>query len=492
MKVKLISWIFALVLMGLLFNSCRDEPIFTGDNAMISISTDTITFDTVFTQRGTTTKFFKIYNDEEQAIMVDEINLVDRTGHFRINVDGTPGSTAENVRIGARDSLYVFVEATVDPNQTLEISPYFLEDMIDITVDGAVTRVKLIAWGQDANYVPGIESRSPSGIAVLSCDFGEVVWDDPKPYVIYGSLFIDECTLVLPPGTEIYVHGGVAINDFGVYTSGLIYFLENGIIRSEGTEEEPVTILSDRLEEDFQDVPGQWFGVVLDGSRGNLMEHTTIRHSLTGVRVDSNSTASFIACEFGHTGASGIIARHADIYMENCLMHNNGGAAIAAEFGGNYELNNCTMVNYNNQDEALQLANFECLNMGCSLINQFPMNAILRNCLILGNEPDEIAFADAAPEDPSQFTYRMENCFVQVDELLEPERFPDFFNNCTDCLNNPAKDTLFINMDEYDFRLDTMSLPINAGRNLPFVTSDFDGNLRSDGAYDVGCFEFQN
>lgn len=477
--------------MGLLFNSCRDEPLYTGDNAMISISMDTLTFDTVFTEIGTTTKFFKIYNEEETAIIIDEIKLVDETGHFRLNVDGTSGNVASEVQVAGRDSIYVFVEATIDPNQPLDISPFFLEDLVDIKVDQSLTQVKLIAWGQNAIYIPDVDHRSPSGINILSCDFEERVWDDPKPYVIYGSLFIDECTLILPPGARIYVHGGVAINDFGIYTSGLLYFLENGVLLSQGTAEEPVTILSDRLEEDYQDVAGQWFGIILDGSEGNRLDHTIIRHSLTGVKVDSATSASFYACEFSHTGASAIIGRNGNIYAENCLMHSNGGAAVGVELGGTYEFNNCTMANYENQDEALQLANFECLNMGCSEFYYKPLDVTFRNCLILGNDTDEIAFADWDLDNPDDFNYKFENCFVQVDEFLDQDSYPDFFNNCTDCLNNPNKDTLFINMDEYDFRLDTMSLPINAGKNLPSVVGDFDGNPRDDGSYDVGCFEFK-
>jgi len=185
------------------------------------------------------------------------------------------------------------------------------------------------------------------------------------------------------------------------------------------------------------------------------------------------------------------LGRRANIYAENCLLHNNGGAAVGVEYGGTYEFNNCTMVNYNNQDEALQMANFECLNQGCSEFQEFPLNATFRNCLILGNDTDEIAFADWNPEDQSNFNYQLENCFVQVDEFLDEGGYPDFFNNCIDCLNNPEKDTLFINMDEYNFKLDTMSLPINAGKNLTFIPADIEGNLRSDGSYDVGCYEFQ-
>jgi len=273
MKVNLISWVFALILIGLLLNSCRDEPVFSGNNAMITISTDTITFDTVFTQIGSTTKFFKIYNEEDDVIFVDEIKLLNQTEQFRINVDGTPGDVATDIRIGAKDSIYVFVEATVNPEDPLEISPFFLEDHVDVTVDGSTTQVKLIAWGQNANYVPGVNSRSPSGLGQLDCNGGEEGWDDPKPYVIYGSLFVTECTLVLPAGCRVYVHGGVAINDIGIYTSGLLYFLQDGFIRSEGTVDNPVTILSDRLEEDFQDRAGQWFGIVLDGSQGNVLTH---------------------------------------------------------------------------------------------------------------------------------------------------------------------------------------------------------------------------
>ena len=491
MNGKLISWIIALILMGLLFNSCRDEPVYSGNNAMISTSMDTLTFDTVFTQIGTTTKFFKIYNEEEATIFIDEISLVDQTGHFRMNVDGTSGNTAKDVQIAGKDSIYVFVEATVDPDQPLDISPFFIEDLVDIKIDESITQVKLIAWGQNANYIPGVNRRSPSGIEVLPCESGEVIWDDPKPYVIYGSLFIDDCILTLPPGTRIYVHGGVAINNLGIYTSGLIYFFDNGVLKSEGTAEEPVTILSDRLEENYQDVAGQWFGIILDGSEGNRLDHTTISHSLTGVKVDSAATASFHSCEFSFTGASGIICRAANVYAENCLLHNNGGASIGIELGGNYDFNNCTLVNYNNQDEALQMANFECLNMGCSDFYPGALNATFRNCLILGNDSDEIVFADYDPDDPSKFIYRMENCFVQVDEFLDEDQYPDFFNNCINCLNNPSKDTLFINMNEYDFRLDTMSLPIDAGRNLSFITDDIDGNPRDDGSNDVGCYEFK-
>lgn len=492
MNSKLVNWIIFLGLVGLLFSACREENFFTGTDARISTSLDTLTFDTVFTEVGTTTKFFKIYNEEDAAIIVDEIALKDETGHFRLNVDGTPGDVATNVQIGANDSIYVFVEATVDPNQPLEVSPYILEDIVDITIDGRTSIVRLEAWGQDANYITGHGSVSEVHYAAPSTLGGadRWVWGDPKPYVVYGTLILDSVTLVLPAGTQVYVHGGVAINDLlGVYTSGLIYLLPNANILSEGTAEEPVTILSDRLEEGFEDVKGQWFGIYLDRSKNNEFRHTTISQSLTGVRVDSASAVNFYACEISHTAASGIFASHSDVRVENTLIHNTGGASVGIDNGGDYEFYNCTFVNYNNQDEAIQMANFKCLTQGCATFVQNDLNANFVNCLVLGNDNDEIGLSNADLE--AAFDYEFENCFVQVDELLDNPDYADFFNHCTNCLNNPPKDTLFINMDEYNFRLDTFSMPIDAGKNLPFILDDLDGKLREDGSIDIGCFEFE-
>ena len=45
---------------------------------------------------------------------------------FRINVDGIPSTTAVDVEIAPNDSLYIFGEVTVDPDQ-----PVFCESICD-------------------------------------------------------------------------------------------------------------------------------------------------------------------------------------------------------------------------------------------------------------------------------------------------------------------------------------------------------------------------
>ena len=54
--------IFLLILCFILFTACKKE-VFTNDsNAMITKSTDSVKFDTVFTSVGSVTQYFKIRN----------------------------------------------------------------------------------------------------------------------------------------------------------------------------------------------------------------------------------------------------------------------------------------------------------------------------------------------------------------------------------------------------------------------------------------------
>ena len=115
-----------------------------------------------------------------------------------------------------------------------------------------------------------------------------MTWDDPKPYVIYGILVIDECELKLPAGTDIYVHGGVVTRDSLLYNDGLIVVQSNGKITAEGTASSPVTFQGDRLEDTYKFRAGQWVGVLFNSlSKGNMLNHVRLKNSIIGIRVDS-------------------------------------------------------------------------------------------------------------------------------------------------------------------------------------------------------------
>lgn len=494
MKIK-ISHI-SLVLGGLILligiNACHTDTIAEGPDIPLEFSVDTLRFDTVFTQAGSATRFFKIYNPLDEAVIVDEIALTQpASSFFRLNVDGIADNVVNDVRIEAQDSIYVFAEVTIDPDNPLSISPFIIEEFVNIKANESDYQVLLEAWGQNANYIPNRESAGR--VSYLSCDFGQWVWDDPRPYVIYGVLVVDSCQWVLPPGTEVYVHGGIAINELGIFNDGLIAVLGDATMLAQGTIEEPILFKTDRLENEFDEIQGQWSGILLSqNSKGNILSHCRIENSIVGLSVDSAASVRIESSVFAFTGGSGLSASNASIYAENSLFYQNGGSGISLNFGGDYSFNYCTVANYDNQDAALQANNIKCLTSDCSQVLVNDLRSSFNNCIFTGNDRDEISFLDISEgSDPTLFKYDFSNCIVKVDELLDAGSFPNFFDNCENCINTMNGDTLFMNLSEFDLRLDTMSIAIDKAKPLPFIDVDILGFPRESNMPDIGCYEFQ-
>ena len=484
-------YIFFLVVAAIIFKACQKDTTFEGTNPALSASLDTLTFDTVFTTIGSATRFFKIYNNESEDIEVDVTLLNGQSSKFRMNVDGITGTEVKDVFIRGNDSIYVFVDVTVDPDQPLSISPFIIEEMLTISSNGSEKDILLEAWGQNANYVPGTKRKGI--LSLLSCDFQTETWDDPKPYVIYGVLFIDSCELIIPAGTDIYVHGGLVRQDSLIYNDGFIIVLENGKITANGTAMEPITFQGDRLEQSFDDVAGQWVGIrFIAGSTGNRMEHVNLKNSVVGMRVDSAAQLTLESCTIHNTTSAGLIGVRADIDATNTLIYNNGQNCALLTYGGNYNFNHCTFASYGNQSSAVRFDNFRCtdppLCQEVVLINE--LNVSFDNCIFAGNETDEIFpfdWTDGA--EPDLFNYNFRNCAVTVEDILEPDQFPNFFDNCENCFSIDFTDTLFLDIDNNDFSLDTMSIAIDKGLFDGMVLEDILDNSR-DNMPDIGCFEF--
>ncbi len=472
--------------------ACDDETIIQDQNAQLEFSLDTLRFDTVFTEVGSATRSFRIINPHSERIVISAIELGNQTNQFRLNIDGVPTSSATDVTILPNDSLWVFVEVTVNPDLPVSASPFIIEEQIFFLTNGNEQVVNLEAWGQNANYLP---SRFSAGeFSVLSCRNDSLRFDDPKPYVIYGVLLIDSCNLVLPPGTEIFVHGGLARTDEDViFNDGLLAITNNASLSSQGTLDRPVLITGDRLETAFEDVPGQWAGIrFLPGSTGNSLVNTKISNSLIGVRVDSSSLLRLENVEIRNTSGPGMVGIHSTIIGENVLVADNGSFGGLFQFGGNYSFFHSTFANYQGSSSALRLDNFLCIGGDCNngaLSNR--LNATFTNCILFGGDDDEIELIDIFEgQEPSQFDFQFTNCIVAVDDLIGPDQFPGFFDNCDNCINATRDDALFLDEDLSDFRLDTMSIAIEQAIPLALVPSDIEGNDRDLSMPDIGCYEF--
>ena len=108
--MKYLKVIFVLVCF--VFFSCKKETVDTNNSGSLNFSNDTITFDTVFASVGSITKILKVYNNNENDIYTDiELKGVS-AANFRINIDGVPSNSLNNVNIPSKDSIFIFIEVT--------------------------------------------------------------------------------------------------------------------------------------------------------------------------------------------------------------------------------------------------------------------------------------------------------------------------------------------------------------------------------------------
>ncbi len=489
------QYFFYLIIGIAAIISCNpDSSFITDGGAKLEFSIDTLQFDTVFTERGSATRILKVYNRHDKRILISKIMIASAPNSvFRINVDGNSGAVATDVEIAANDSLYIFGEVTVDPDQPISNSPFVINDELIFETNGNTQAITLEAWGQNAIYIPN--RFSADSLSLLNCNGNVATWTKEKPYVIFGALFIDNCTLNLLEGTRVYLFGGFAklVDDEGnvsTYNDGLIYLLQNGKLNIQGTVEEPVTIQGDRLEEEFQDIPGQWAGIRIgSGSTGSVFENVIVKNSIVGVRVDSSAQVTLKNAQFYNTSGSGILGVHANITAENSLFHSSGGNCVQLEYGGNYDFKYCTLASYGVDASALRLTNLLCLDQLCTEYRVNNLTAEFKNSIVFGSRKDEISMFKA---EEALFNYNFQNCVVRVNELDDNPPFTDFFNNCNPCINGDNNSALFADVDEDNYHLDTLSVAEGQAMLIPAIQFDLDGKERDDSMPDIGCFEYQD
>lgn len=455
-----------LVLPVLLVAGCARDRLSLDPAHRLNFSTDTLTFDTVFTTLGSATRYFTVVNPHDKKIRISHLRLAGGDqSPFRLNIDGQPASELHDVEIPANDSIYVFVAVTIDPNS--DNNPFVVYDSVLFETNGNEQRVVLQAWGQNAHFF-----------------YGQVIgtqeWYNDKPYVIIHSILVDtNATLTIHSGCRIYLHA-----DSRFYVAGTLRVL--------GQKGDSVQFRGDRLEPYFVDLPGNWQGIhLLKTSKDNLIEYAVIKESIVGIRVDSLKVTAAPKLTLRNsiirlTLSSGLLGITADIYAENCLIHSCGEWNVQLEYGGNYEFQNCTFANAStivtqHQKPVLRMSNYYYYRD--ELGDQYlpaNLNAFFGNCIIYGtlsNEVDRDAIAAAT------FNYTFRNCLLQLADTVNINQ-PSFINVIKN--QNP----LFVSpdYDKQNYRLQAQSPCINTGYDNG-VSTDLDGRPRVLPP-DLGCYEF--
>jgi hypothetical protein len=141
---KYVSFCFLLFAFCFALSSCKKDSFITSAEARLTLTADSLKYDTVFTTTGSITKSFKIINENSQKLRLSKVKLMGGAASpYKININGSSSTEENNIEIEANDSVYVFVSVTINPNAAN--LPFIVSDSILINYNGNTRFVQLQA-----------------------------------------------------------------------------------------------------------------------------------------------------------------------------------------------------------------------------------------------------------------------------------------------------------------------------------------------------------
>ena len=490
MKLKSIIYfhIFVLTILSsiFVFSACDSDSFSTNPAYKLKFSTDTVSFDTVFTTIGSATNIMKIYNPNKEGLKITSVGLERGTSSpFRINVDGSSSTNNQfaDVEIDAKDSLFVFITVNIDPNNAS--SPLIETDNIKFITNGNEQKVRLEAYGQDVE------------ILRKHIVYNDSTLNANKPYLIYDSLKINSnSTLTIPAGCRLYFYNKAKM---------VVY----GTLKAMGTREQPIIMRGHRRDNvqltppiPYNYIAGQWNGVYLYGkSNEHVFDFVTINSGDVGIHLqekDENSSTrpklEIKNSRIHNFTYYGLMVQNADITVVNTEISNVGTHCVYLN-GGIHTFIHCTVVNYFGGGYQPVFRQNEPAVMIMDLNRISPMKTIFLSSVVMGNMRTEFSLETEYPE---LYQGTFSHSYFRSDVITSPQ-----FSNMKWYAQN---DTVFRQtyydrrMQTYfDFTPDSVS-PLRDMANPAVITQysqynlefDLHGNSRIiDGKPDAGAYEWQ-
>jgi hypothetical protein len=434
------SLYFILTLVFLvLWSSCRKDFDLAPSSGNLEFSKDTVYLDTIFTNIGSSTYNLKVYNRSNNDISIPSVQLaLGDASEYRLNVDGIPGRSFEDIQVLAKDSIFIFIETTIDidnlPNTNVE---FLYTDAIEFDSGGNLQTVELVTLVKDATFIFPDRDGTTGIIETLTLDIngeqvnteiqGRYLMDDElnftneKPYVIYGYAAVGaNKTLTINAGARVHFHAnsGLLVTDQGT-------LIVNGQLSADAEAlENEVIFEGDRLEPGFSDVSGQWGAIwLLQGSIENEIDHATIKNATVGIVSDGQHNPSTTVnklvvrnTQIYNSSNFGILGRATSILAENVVINNSGQSSFAGTLGGKYNFTHCTIANYWNnsfrQFPSLLLNNFVLDEDNNATVNDLT-EANFTNCIIYGNENIEFLLD---PIEGAEFNFNINSSLIKFND----------------------------------------------------------------------------
>jgi len=477
---------FVLTLFTLIFwSSCRKDFDFSPSTGNLEFSRDTVYLDTIFTNIGSSTYNLKVYNRSDNDIVIPTIQLRNGSDSFyRMNVDGMTGEEGpnegkffENVELLAEDSLFIFIETTIDIEALSSTDTQFLyTDVIEFDSGSNQQEVELVTLVNDAVFI--YPQRDMNGIIeTLTFDVdgdgeedettlqgrfledSELTFTNEKPYVIYGYAAVDDGDeLNIDAGARIHFHANSGL----LVTSGGSLKVNGDLSMDQELLENEVIFEGDRLEPLFEDVPGQWGTIWLfNDSENNEIHYATIKNASVGILCEGNQTnpnykLNITNSKVYNSSNFGILGRATSINGENLVINNSGQSSFAGTVGGRYKFTHSTIANYWNnsfrQFPSVFLNNFLVQEDNSVIVNNLT-EANFNNCIIFGNDNPEFILDENSDAD---FNFKFTNCLLRFNN-------DNFTGSNYDFGDSSLYDNCIFN-DDPDFR-DPFNNDLTIGEN---------------------------
>lgn len=480
--IRMHFYISIALVLALLFQSCKKDKLITDPSAKLEFSTNSILFDTVFTTVGSVTKAFIVYNKNSQPIKISSVRLARGTAsNFRINVDGTKGVSFSDVEIEGKDSIFVFTEVTVDPNNAS--SPLIIRDSVVFETNGNIQDVDLEAWGQDAYFhTPNVfPADGFPGYSVINCN---AVWTNDKPHVIYAYAVVDSgCTLTINAGAKIYMH-----------PNAVLYINKDATLKIIGTQGSEVIFQGDRLEPEYAEAAGQWGWIHLSPqSKNNSIDWAIIKNGYFGIISDTvntwtNPTLTISNTIIKNMSIAALYGRGTYIRGWNCVFANCGQYAAALTRGGKYNFYHCTFANYwsggTRQFPTLLLNNY--YKDANEIIHPRALDsAFFYNCIVYGSlDSNEIKLDESTS---ATFIYKFHNCLLKTNLSTSTSQYENVIVN---------KEPYFYDAGNNDYRIrNPLALPAVIDKGDPAISALYPDDLSMHSRLpnapgDIGAYEY--
>ena len=499
--------------------SCREDFTFEPSTGGLEFSKDTIYFDTIFTGISSSTYMLKVYNKSNNDISISQIKFAKGLqSKYRMTVDGMIGNNNrifENVEMLAKDSMFIFIETTVDIAEA-NPSDFLYTDQILFNGGTIEQKVELVTLIQDAYFLYpqrfddgttetlSIGEREIFGFFLDENDpinGNEYSWNNSKPYVIYGYAAVpSNKILTVEAGARIHFHaesGIIVGNNGSIQVNGL------PATNPENFYENSVIFEGDRLEPLYENVPGQWGTIWLTpGSNNNKFENCLIKNGTYGLYVNGNSALSnpepdvtLNNVELYNHSNFGILAETGYIKGENVVINNAGQVALALTYGGKYNFNHSTFNN--NWSSSRQLSVIVNNYIEGVIPETQPMvEATFTNCIIYGS--NQIQFIIDKRDDPI-FNYKLDHCLIRfnnVNNIFSNNPLYQFvtdsvhYDNCLIAVNSAVFRPSFFDVNSNQLIIGDDSAA-RAQANFIFSngTKDITGRTRENPS-DIGAYNF--